>query len=260
MVKKIFKREFTRSAKILIILSSITLGLSVASAALSKLAETSDGNVFVVIFSTLLSGAFGSGISAVSAVETVIVFSGTYKAFATDEAYLTFTLPVSVKDHVKARYLSCLLWTFIIGAVNALSTAITLLFGYSGIYEGFSEVFSFGAAEIIAGAEIVLLVLCSVFFVVSQIFFAIIFGMTNAKKRKLGAIILTLIAMYVIEGFAVSVFVALSSVFVAVFVGAGSAMIATDVVLGIIIIAVAGLSALFYEISCNILNKRLNVD
>ena len=260
MVKKIFRREFVRSAKLLGILCAVTAGLALASSGFAVLGRIGANNQFVVFFTLFAQNAFTSGISAVAAAETVIIFAGVYKAFATDEAYLTFTLPVSIGDHVKGRYLSCLLWTFIVGAVNLLAYGMIFFVG-SGYELGvIISALDLGAGEILMGAEICALVVVMVFYSVSQIFFAIIFGMTVAKKRKLGAIILTVIVMYVIEGVVLSALIAIATVVLVFATDGGAEVIATNVILFVLIVAAAGIAFAFYKIAYGILNKRLNVD
>ncbi len=56
-------------------------------------------------------------LAAAATVVAVLIFVKFYKTMVTDEAYLTFTLPVTAGQLIASKFLSALVWTVIGGAV-----------------------------------------------------------------------------------------------------------------------------------------------
>ena len=82
-----------------------------------------------LLFSTFTGTALiAMALAAALTVIAVLIFVKFYKSMVTDEAYLTFTLPVSAGRLIGAKFLSAALWT-VIGAAAVFAAWIIILSG-----------------------------------------------------------------------------------------------------------------------------------
>ena len=82
-----------------------------------------------LLFSTFTGTALiAMALAAALTVIAVLIFVKFYKSMVTDEAYLTFTLPVSTGRLIGAKFLSAALWT-VIGAAAVFAAWIIILSG-----------------------------------------------------------------------------------------------------------------------------------
>ena len=82
-----------------------------------------------LLFSTFTGTALiAMALAAALTVIAVLIFVTFYKSMVTDEAYLTFTLPVSAGRLIGAKFLSAALWT-VIGAAAVFAAWIIILSG-----------------------------------------------------------------------------------------------------------------------------------
>jgi hypothetical protein len=122
-----------------------------------------------------------------------------YKSFMGDEGYLTFTLPVTVHQHILAKTISGFIWMLVNLLVVVVALALLIFFGTAS--EGIINTASFGAfgetfrALIDQGAGF-LIIEVPVSFVLTtlnsllMIYFCITIGSVLAKKYKVaGAVI-----------------------------------------------------------------------
>ena len=112
MFSKIFKTEFVKNAKTFLIIIGVMLGLSLISG-LSGLASYDEKGRSVgwISFACRMINALTYPIIMFGCAALVYVLFGSfYRAVATDEAYLTFTLPASMKDQFFARLLVIIVW------------------------------------------------------------------------------------------------------------------------------------------------------
>ena len=131
MFLKIFKHAFTRPLKtvlpllLICVIAGIVTGIcqNLYSIAHAKYIELFDNSVTIAQNSryrylssllSVLSSALTLSIIIVIAFQLYVVYSSFKKAIATDEAYLTYTLPATSGQQTGARYLSLLAWNFII--------------------------------------------------------------------------------------------------------------------------------------------------
>ena len=109
MLLKLFKRAFNRSAKIVIILSCISVGLGLLSGTFFAIASNLSNNVYINTLASVLMAMASFGISGLSLCSMIIVYNHFRKAVTTDEAYLTFTLPATPAKQMGSRYLAIIL-------------------------------------------------------------------------------------------------------------------------------------------------------
>ena len=82
-----------------------------------------------LLFSTFTGTALiAMALAAALTVIAVLIFVKFYKSMVTDEAYLTFTLPVSAGRLIGAKFLSAALWT-VMGAAAVFAAWIVILSG-----------------------------------------------------------------------------------------------------------------------------------
>ena len=137
----------------------------------------------VLVFMALLIAA---------TVAAVLLFVRFYKSMVTDEAYLTFTLPVTAGQLIGAKFLSALVWTVIAGAVIAASWGVifggVMISGGADFREGIGEIVkemfeaigeNFGTAFLIG-----LYMAASLIRGWFQITCAILFGASVVRKNK----------------------------------------------------------------------------
>ena len=126
MFLKIFKHAFFRPLKTVVTMIIINVAICVLSGVLSRLADAFKDNVTLFTTFTSLAGLLASSVSIFAVIEMVAVYGAFYKAIATDEAYLTYTLPASTKVQLGARFLSLLAWGLIISAASSFALSIQL--------------------------------------------------------------------------------------------------------------------------------------
>ena len=126
MFSKIFKTEFVKNVKTFLIIMGVMLGISLISG-LSGLASYDEEGRSVgwISFACRMINALTYPIISFGFAALVYVLFGSfYRAVATDEAYLTFTLPASMKDQLFARLLVIIVWLAIFFAAMILSFVV----------------------------------------------------------------------------------------------------------------------------------------
>ena len=90
--------------------------------------HTTPGQEVVIITSFSGTALVAMALAAAMTVVIVLIFVKFYKSMVTDEAYLTFTLPVSAGKLIGAKFLSGALWT-VIGALTVFAAWMIILSG-----------------------------------------------------------------------------------------------------------------------------------
>ncbi|MBQ8496162.1 MAG: hypothetical protein IJ489_01745 [Clostridia bacterium] len=285
MFIKGIKHEFRAVARIvmpmLIVLLIASMLMSVTfildgrvfhfSDALEGTAESDTQELFsilFVIFEVLLAfGLYFLLIASILAVSVMLVYRF-YVSFFTDEGYLTFTLPLTITEHLWIKLLSTLIWNTL-SLVVALVCIVMILggaeIGYGGIAEGlpyffeaFGEVFSTMGTEL--GFGITHIILSVLYYIVSYAmqsiitYFAICLGCMLVKKHRLLAAI---ISIFIINGLVSSVTSVISLV-LTLSSYAPSFVYLIVMVISIILVAVATIAA--YLGTKYILERKLNLD
>ena len=88
MFLKLFKHAFKRSAKIVTILSCISLAISLLSGIFFMIASNFSTNVYINSVATIMLAMASFGISGLSLCSLIIVYNHFRKAVTTDEVYL----------------------------------------------------------------------------------------------------------------------------------------------------------------------------
>ncbi len=229
----------------------------------------------------VLTAASTGGVAIVSIVLTVaataaalLLFVKFYKTMVTDEAYLTFTLPVTAGQLIGAKFLSAVVWSLIVGC--ALCAAWGVFF--SGVIitagQGFREGLSYMVKDFfeVIGENIgrvlllILYVLTRAVRAWFQITCAILFGASIVRRNKALVAVLMVLAV----NFAVNTILSLFGVsgLIPAFFGIifgnglfyGDAAYEFDTVLWILIAVNAVLIAVFWLWNWWIAKKSVNIE
>lgn len=261
MFSKIFKTEFVKNVKTFLIIIGVMLGISLISG-LSGLASYDEEGRSVgwISFACRMINALTYPIIMFGCAALVYVLFGSfYRAVATDEAYLTFTLPASMKDQFFARLLVIIVWLAIFFAAMILSFVVASMSmrikgGIIVIAPSFGELFkNMTVNSFFILLEVFLLVSGGALFLISAVVFAILFSNRLSRRKKIGKVIGTLTLM----GFFLEVAFAF---LLSGLVNSGFFNVPVHVILWFFILLVAGIDFLMLFFSYRYLSKGLNVD
>ena len=210
MLKKLFRYEFKYYLK-WILISYITLAsfLLIArfSYEINELAvEIEEGISFFTFTPTILLiiGAF-LVIQGVVLLPMVMCAVRSYRNFVTDEAYLTFTLPVPTKHHILVKTVTPCVYASLSVVVSFLLVTPILCLGTPIQLRDVWETLGLLANELASGFSaytVITLLLFGVISLISQIIminFAVAIGQTAKKHKLVGAIVAYLITSGIIS-------------------------------------------------------------
>lgn len=263
MFLKIFKHAFFRPLKTVVTMIIINVAICVLSGVLSRLADAFKDNVTLFTTFTSLAGLLASSVSIFAVIEMVAVYGAFYKAIATDEAYLTYTLPASTKVQLGARFLSLLAWGLIISAASSFALSIQLtLSGEIGeiasiIGVGDMDVSGFEADFVLLILEIILLVIVSELSFTAHVVFGALFvqNLSVRLRNKVAPVLAGLLffAEFVLIGV---VFVILLISFL---LSPGDTITSIHIVLCSYIAILGALGGLAYFLSYKFMGRWLNL-
>lgn len=262
MFLKIFKHAFFRPLKTVVTMIIINVAICVLSGVLSRLADAFKDNVTLFTTFTSLAGLLASSVSIFAVIEMVAVYGAFYKAIATDEAYLTYTLPASTKVQLGARFLSLLAWGLIISAASSFALSIQLtLSGEIGeiasIIGGDINVSGVEADFVLLILEIILLVIVSELSFTAHVVFGALFvqNLSVRLRNKVAPVLAGLLffAEFVIIGV---VFVILLISFL---LSPGDTITSIHIVLCSYIAILGALGGLAYFLSYKFMGRWLNL-
>lgn len=122
MLGKLIKYEFKSTAKWFLPLYAFTLIM----APLTRLLISSPifENSYLHGISTLFATLYGLSIFAIAVITFFLIVFRFYKSMATEEGYLTHTLPVTPTTLITSKLISSVLWTILAVIVAVLSLVI----------------------------------------------------------------------------------------------------------------------------------------
>ncbi len=209
----------------------------------------------------------GMLLAAVMTVIVVLIFVRFYRSMVTDEAYLTFTLPVTAGQLIGAKFLASAVWFLIGSAALAIAGGLiytgAILAGGGDFREAmvdlWQEVFELLAENPLTAF---LLILCAVAAAVRwyfQITGAILFGASVVRKNKALAAVGMVFAVNFVVNLVTSFFPSLG-LFALVFGFGGS----YDFDMNIWLLVQTGISAIlaavFWWMSVRIAKKSVNIE
>ena len=207
MLKKLIKNEYIATVRYMIPLYVILAVLTLMNKILvtidqnKKLAKAFEGSIVYNVIAGFLLVTYILSVVAVVAFTVIFIIKRFYDNMLKDEAYLTFTLPVSTKQHLFSKIVVSYSWILLSGIV-VLCSFLVMGAGF-GIGEAFSEIWK-GLKEVLNsgyGLEIlegVLLLLLGIYSVIIIPYTCFSVGQRMNGHPVLGAII-TYIVIYVIN-------------------------------------------------------------
>ncbi len=298
MFGKLLKYDMRAIGRSFWIIALSMLGISVAGGAAMRFINEYSSNTasdLPGIFALIYVGAILFLIICFSAlilsltVTEILLIARFYKNFFTDEGYLTFTLPVTRRQLLFSKFLNALIWLSLHALLLIASFAILITIGIVGVdmsaspffftvtFFGttlsvtFSEFMSqlwntLGGWLIVFAIEILLLALSAIVYMVTVIYFAFTLGSVCAKKNK----ILASIGIWYLISMIVYIIFFILLIFGIIACGIGlipmlsvatpgtvAAVIA--LLIALVITAIVTLSTIFYHITLDKLERRLNL-
>ena len=216
------------------------------------------------------------GLALVVSVMQIFMYFDFYKSTVTDEAYLTFTLPVKAKDIIFSKCLSVIIWTSVLTLATLVAGGRMILVGAFSFnvdgYYYFQDMFlsldlsslvppeysaSYTASIIIAIVYAIVSMLNSLLLVFLTIFFV----STVVRKHKALVAILGVIGINSVYSGFIAFLQGIISLFGSI---AGTALanpfLVTNLSLGIMSVVLAGLTVLFFFALKHLMEKKLNLD
>ena len=172
--------------------------------------ETSDAQDLISILFVMFEFMLGMGLYflclAILCAVSILIFYRFYVSFFTDEGYLTFTLPLTINQHIWIKLVSMLIWNTLSIVATVIALVIILggaQIGYGGIVENlpyifdvYGEMFSMLGYEfglnIVHGILLILFILATYAFQSVLMYFAISLGCMLVKKYRLLAAIISI--------------------------------------------------------------------
>lgn len=206
MVKKLLKYEFKSVSKILVPLLLVVFALAILLSVMlniniRRISESeTGGNLFMVATGVFMFFA-AIAIIASSVVLVVMLLHRYYKNFFSDEAYLTFTLPVKTHELLLTKYISGFVWMAAGTIVMVVSVLLIATVGTAqsgeiinrSVFSGIGELYALvsdnvGAANtVILIIEYTLLIIVKAIYNLSLYYLSITVGSIIAKKHKIFA-------------------------------------------------------------------------
>ena len=274
MLGKLFKHDFKSTMRFGIPMLIAIAAVCVAGSAnapfmisLMSQTETSAGIVILSLLSFFLEMLVVIALVAIPTIILVIVLMDYYKSTVSDEAYLTFTLPVTPTQILVSKLLNAVLWSAIMTVASVIAGILISFFTTlaedafypGGGYEESVEGIGYSGT----GAMIVLLIAYAAVTVVVQIlmyFMAISFSSSITRKNKgLAAIGFAFIANTIYG--VVNYIIIIVAVIIGVVAGieVDNPFVVINTTLAIMTAASIGFGVLFFFLTRRILERKLNL-
>lgn len=276
MWKKLLKYDFRSLRRfglpiLVIIAAAGLLGAGgIVGLILSLRANLQLAPLLSTVFMLLLSLVFmviGLGVAGIG----VAILVDYYKTLATDEAYLTFTLPVRPREILWSKLLNCCIWSTIVTLASFFVGGIMLLVGLGAggvlpeALAGFREMLAalFHDAPLPVYSIGLLGVILFVTYAVNNqllVFMAIFLGSVIAKKNKLLWSIGSVIVVNMIYSTVTSLVQTLCLIpMITADATGGNVLVALHITLISYILLLTALSVLFFKLTEKMMEKRLNL-
>lgn len=257
MFLKIFKTEFVKNLRtFLIVIGSMILvsfiGGLICASSIPDFDSVEEVPKWLERASALASSLTILCICGGTGVLNYLLYKAFYNAVATDEAYLTFTLPISMKEQLAARVTVLVTWSiiFLVSFCVAISTYLFMAYG-NGF--GFSDSISvsMGWEDVLILTEAVLVMALVLLYFMFGMVLSILFSTSANRKHKTGSVVGIM--------FLISFLFLIATIYGVSFLTSVEIMISGHLLMLIIIVCLAALDFLLLYLSYLILEKKLNV-
>ena len=283
MLRKTLKYDLNAVYKIWLILTVTVLAVSFVGGLSLRDLIVSNGEEHFDVFSIL--STFGIivtvfSIAAYILIVELVVLYRYYQNFFTDEAYLTFTLPVKRRTLFNSKLINAFIWSvaniavvtvaiLIIMAFAPLEedgTGSLLLFIFDGLFKIIGQIFElFDAWAYLYTLEALLIALFSTVFSALLIYACITLGCTMVKKYKL----LMAILVYYMVNMAISIMSYIGSIVMSIVTAMSIEILATYTegqIKAIVFFTLMAIAAFYlvlcvvaYKFSLSRIEKNLNL-
>lgn len=183
LIKHEFKATYTEFAILYILILAATIMLKIFT-------KINADNVIIALCSLLFAFLYGLAIVAGFIGSIVLILKRFYTNMTKDEAYLTFTLPVTSGQHILSKLIVSVVWLIATYAVLLVTFLIPFVDNFSPIIneiKDFIDVVNKGGYWPIV-FSLVLLLLVGLFVTILQYYACIAVGQMVGKHRILGAV------------------------------------------------------------------------
>ena len=210
MFLKIYKYEFKNLFKIMAITVGVSLGMAIISGLLLRFLNV-DEAVYVgetppitAMFTFLLGGAIrflsSAVIPIIFTVQIILILVRFYKAVCSDEALLTFTLPVEPKVQYASRVLVAFTYA-LIGAVTLILSELILGLLSTGSFDAIKQIVEalhsgLDVIPVLTAIEGIVLVVCMAVSMLLELILAVLIGNKLTNRFKIGAVIGFVVLFY----------------------------------------------------------------
>lgn len=268
MLKNLMKYELQATARIFLPLYALLLLFALVNKAFLSVNSTR-----LEIPTAISMTAFVSIIVAIVVITLVMTIQRFYKNLLTDEGYLMFTLPVSTHSHIISKLLVASLWNVLSVVISGFAIFIIAatpdsMREFSKAMAEFSGLFDMlGASAYVITIEGVVLMFVVLLESILTIYAAITLGHLLPKHRvggALGAYFLIGVAEQIVTsilfniGDRMGLFDRFSSIFRDNNIT--TAITAVQLILLALIVFLLVFSAIFYVVTNQILQKKLNLE
>ena len=274
MLGKLFKHEFKATARHFLLMYAVFAVVTLCNKIVLEITAT---NEFWAMFQGLFMGAYILTCAIIFVMTTVLIVMRFYKNMTSDEGYLSFTLPVTVHDHLISKSVVAFVWyaaSFVVFAISVMF----LTWGHIAFEEfanEFIELFgvlfeSNTSAFILFCVLFALNIIIGSFYTIFLVYMSIAMGQLVNKHRVLTSIGAYFGINFIIQNvtsilfLALSIFASTSGIFDDAFYAMVDSpdffYIFMNGTLGIGFILNVILTAVFYFVTNHILTKKLNLE
>ena len=253
MFLKLFKHTFCKNLKTVIVLFSTSVAISLLTGILYYISKSVKHSVYLTGFVETVLAFSRLAISILCSIPVIMNYYAFHKSIATDEAYLTFTLPATTKQHINSRILSIICWSIISAIILGISLSVLSAFTYKNTLPEINLDINLTAENVITIIEIIILAIAVELASILHVVFAIVLnGALSTKIKGKGSAIIVVLILYA-EITILGVICVLGILF------AVSAEMHVNAILPIAILIVLALGVLAYYLSYKMLDRGLNV-
>lgn len=279
MFKKLFKYDMRAVSRfivpVLIVMLALTVvgaldGIFLGNMILEMSSDSSVLGVFGFIVSYFLMLIIVFAIGAMASVVSILIMVNYYKSTVSDEAYLTFTLPVKVRDILLSKLLNSSIWSFVMLIASIICIGVIVLSVGASLFEIFTPVpsepslpdnaFSVDSGFVVTVVLLIVFAVC--YFINSKLlhFMAITFASTITQKYKIiCAIGCVLGANAIYSVISTAIFYVCSFIGVGASWDSQSPYLSLIISFSIMIVLLVGASLLFFYFTKYMLERKLNL-
>lgn len=135
MLGKLLKHEWKATGRHFLLLYLVFAFVTVCNKLILEITAQND---FLEMFQALFMAAYIITCAAIFILTTLLIVMRFYKNMLSDEGYLTFTLPVTVSQHIAAKGIVAYIWSIL--SIILFLLSVCLLVSGHGMYDVFYQI------------------------------------------------------------------------------------------------------------------------